>query len=139
MQKGVKMWQNSATFWRSNNFPGVSTFSPASEGPQNGGKLTRMDILEFRCINGPGLIWRNLVDWSLDGRTLNQWGFMAEVDNKNYPSLFGLYQICFWWNTSGYRLQIKEVLQMALLRELRDCVVLQYLCLDFCKGGSLHI
>ena len=42
--------------WRSNAFQGGSTFSQASEGPQNGGKTTGMDIPEFRDINGPVLM-----------------------------------------------------------------------------------
>ena len=48
---------------RSINFPGLSKFNGASEGPQNGGKMTGMDLLEFRDINGPdpmpkyGAIW----------------------------------------------------------------------------------
>ena len=53
MQKCIKMCQNSATYWPSNNFPGGSIFSRVSEGPQNGGKTTGMDIPEFRDINGP--------------------------------------------------------------------------------------
>ena len=36
----------------SNDFPGGSELTRASEGPQNGSKMTRMDILEFRDING---------------------------------------------------------------------------------------
>ena len=52
----AKMCQNSATFWRSNDFPGGSKFSRASEGYQNGGKTTRMDIPEFRDIKGPALM-----------------------------------------------------------------------------------
>ena len=47
---------------RSNNFPGGSEFTWASEAPQNGGKMNEMDILEFRDINGPapkGEIWTN--------------------------------------------------------------------------------
>ena len=48
---------------RSIDFPGLSEFNRASEGPQNGGKMTGMDLLEFRDINGPdpmpkyGAIW----------------------------------------------------------------------------------
>ena len=38
---------------RSIDFPGLSEFNRASEGPQNGGKMTGMDILQFRDINGP--------------------------------------------------------------------------------------
>ena len=34
------------------DFPGLSKFNRASEGPQNGGKMTGMDVLEFRDING---------------------------------------------------------------------------------------
>ena len=43
----------------SNDLPGGSEFTQASEGPQNGGKMTGMDLLEFRDINGPknGAIW----------------------------------------------------------------------------------
>ena len=37
---------------RSIAFPGMSEFNRASEGPQNGGKMTGMDVLEFRDING---------------------------------------------------------------------------------------
>ena len=33
--------------------PGCSEFTPASGGPQKGGKMTGMDILEFRDIDGP--------------------------------------------------------------------------------------
>ena len=47
MTKWVKMWQ---TFV---DFPGGSEFTRASGGPQNGGKMTGMDILEFTDINGP--------------------------------------------------------------------------------------
>ena len=36
----------------SNDLPGGSEFTQASEGPQNGGKMTGMGILEFRDING---------------------------------------------------------------------------------------
>ena len=35
------------------DFPGMSEFNRASEGPQNGGKMTGIDLLEFRDINGP--------------------------------------------------------------------------------------
>ena len=38
------MWQQ---------FVGPSTFPGAQNLPQNGGKMTGMDILEFRDINGP--------------------------------------------------------------------------------------
>ena len=51
--KNAKMRKNLATIWRSNNFPGGSEFPRASEGPQNCGKKTGLDILEFRDINGP--------------------------------------------------------------------------------------
>ena len=34
-------------------FQGGSDFTRATERPQNGGKMTGMDILEFRDINGP--------------------------------------------------------------------------------------
>ena len=43
--------------------PRGSEFTRASEGPQNGGKMTGMDVLEFKDINGPdpmpkyGAIW----------------------------------------------------------------------------------
>ena len=47
------MRQNVATNYWSIDFPGGSEFSPSSEGLQNGGKMTGMDILEFRDINGP--------------------------------------------------------------------------------------
>ena len=51
--KNAKMSQNVATIFRSINFPGGSEFTWLSGGPQNGGKMTGMDILEFRDINGP--------------------------------------------------------------------------------------
>ena len=38
---------------RSIDFPRGSEFTLASGGPQNGGKITGMDILEFRGINEP--------------------------------------------------------------------------------------
>ena len=37
-------------------FPVGSDFTHASDGHQNGGKKTGMDILEFRDINGPALM-----------------------------------------------------------------------------------
>ena len=59
MQKCVKLCQNSEIFWRSNDFPGGSKISWASEGPQKGGKTTGMDIPEFRDINGPAPMPKN--------------------------------------------------------------------------------
>ena len=47
------MHQNLEKCWRSSELPGGSEFTRASEEPQNGGKMTGMDILEFRDINGP--------------------------------------------------------------------------------------
>ena len=44
------------------NFPGGSEFNRESEKPLKGAKMTVMDILEFRDINGPdpkGLTWTN--------------------------------------------------------------------------------
>ena len=52
MPKCVKIWKNLGNFWRSSNFQGGSEFTRASEGPQNVGKMTGMDVLEFRDING---------------------------------------------------------------------------------------
>ena len=46
------MRQNMANNFRSIDFPRGSEFTWAPEGPQNGGKMTGMDILEFRDING---------------------------------------------------------------------------------------
>ena len=45
--------QKLENFRLSIDFTGGSEYTRASEGPQNGGKMTRMDILEFRDINGP--------------------------------------------------------------------------------------
>ena len=42
-----------AKICRSINFLGGSEFTRAPGGPQNGGKMTGMEILEFRDINGP--------------------------------------------------------------------------------------
>ena len=48
---------------RSINFPGLSEFNRSSEGPQNGGKMAGMELLEFRDNNRPdpmpkyGAIW----------------------------------------------------------------------------------
>ena len=53
MQKLVKLYENVATICWSIDFPGGSEFTLASGGPQNGGKMTGMDILEYRDINGP--------------------------------------------------------------------------------------
>ena len=53
MQKCVKMRQNVANICRSINFPDGSEFPRAPGGPQNGGKITVMDTLEFKDINGP--------------------------------------------------------------------------------------
>ena len=49
----------------------VSKFSWASEGPQNGGKTTGMDIPEFRDINGLAPTPKNgaigqIVTWGVD-------------------------------------------------------------------------
>ena len=52
MTKCVKMCQNVANICRSIGFLGGSEFTRASGGPQNGGEMTGMDILEFRDING---------------------------------------------------------------------------------------
>ena len=50
---------------RSNNFPARgSEFIWASEGPQNGGKMTGMDILEFRDINSLALMPKYGEIWS---------------------------------------------------------------------------
>ena len=46
------MSQNFENNCQSNDFPGWLEFSQASEGPQNVGKKTRMDILVYRDING---------------------------------------------------------------------------------------
>ena len=35
------------------SFPGGSEFNRSSEGPLKGAKMTVMDILEFRDMNGP--------------------------------------------------------------------------------------
>ena len=53
MAKCVKIWKNLENFWRSNDFQVGSDFTRASEGPQNGGKMTGIDLLEFKDINGP--------------------------------------------------------------------------------------
>ena len=56
------MRQKLAKFWRTIDFPGVSEFDQESEEPQQGAKMTVMDILEFRDINGQapkGKIWTN--------------------------------------------------------------------------------
>ena len=47
------MCQNVTQICQTIDFPGGSEFTRASGGPQNGGKMTGMDILEFRDINGP--------------------------------------------------------------------------------------
>ena len=39
--------------WWSNDFLGGSEFTRVSDRAQKGGKMTGMDILEFRDINGP--------------------------------------------------------------------------------------
>ena len=49
----TKMRQHVAKICRSINFPGDSIITWAPGGPQNGGKMTWMDILEFRDISGP--------------------------------------------------------------------------------------
>ena len=52
-------------------FPGVSEFNHSSEGPQQGAKMTVMDILEFRDMNGPapmpksGVMRSNKVRWAI--------------------------------------------------------------------------
>ena len=53
MAKCVKIWEKLVKFWQSRDFQGGSEFIWASEGPQNGGKMAGMDILEFRDINEP--------------------------------------------------------------------------------------
>ena len=45
--------QKLATFWGSIDFPGGSELNRSAEGPLNGAKMTVMDKLEFRDINGP--------------------------------------------------------------------------------------
>ena len=50
------MRQNVGKICRSIGFPGDSEFTRASGGPQNGGKITGMDILELSDINGPALM-----------------------------------------------------------------------------------
>ena len=57
-----------SAFCRSNNFPGGSEFTRASEGHQNGGKMTGMDVLEFRDINGPNLMPKYGAIWSIGSR-----------------------------------------------------------------------
>ena len=44
--------QKLATFWWSIDFPGGSELNRSAEGPLKGAKMTVMDILEFRDING---------------------------------------------------------------------------------------
>ena len=53
MPKCVTIWRKSEKRWGASVFQGGSEFTWASEGPQNGGKMTGMDLLEFRDINGP--------------------------------------------------------------------------------------
>ena len=53
MPKCVKICPNVAKICRSIDFPGVSEFTRASGGPQKGGKMTGMEILEFRDIKQP--------------------------------------------------------------------------------------
>ena len=50
------MRQNLSNIWWSNDFPGGSELTWASEEPQNGGKMIRTDKLEFRDINEPSLM-----------------------------------------------------------------------------------
>ena len=59
MQKCVKIPHNPATFGQTNDFPGGSKISQASERPQNGGKMTGMDIPEIKDINRPALMPKN--------------------------------------------------------------------------------
>ena len=57
--KNDKMRQNLGNFWPYIDFQGGSEFSRASEGPQNGGKMTGMGIPEFIDINGPAPMPKN--------------------------------------------------------------------------------
>ena len=68
MAKCVKIWKNLGNFWRSSDFQGGSEFTRASEGPQNGGKMTGMDVLEFRDINGPDPMPKYGTIWSIGAR-----------------------------------------------------------------------
>ena len=45
--------------WWSNDFPGESEFTWVSDRAKKGGKMTGMDILEFRDIDWPALIPKN--------------------------------------------------------------------------------
>ena len=45
-----------------------SEFTRASERPQNGGKMTVMDLLEFRNINGPDPMPKYGAIWSIGSR-----------------------------------------------------------------------
>ena len=68
MPKCVKIWNKLEKCWRSSDFPGGSEFTRASEGPQNGGKMTGMDVLEFRDINGPDPMPKYGAIWSIGSR-----------------------------------------------------------------------
>ena len=58
------------TYW-SIGFAGRSEFSRSSEGPLQGAKMTVMNILEFRDMNGPapmpksGVMRSNMVQWAI--------------------------------------------------------------------------
>ena len=47
------MREKLATFWKTIDFPGMSEFNRKPKEPLQGAKMTVMDILEFRDINGP--------------------------------------------------------------------------------------
>ena len=51
--KNTKLRKKLAIFWQSIDFPGGSELNLSTEGPLKGAKITVMDILEFRDINGP--------------------------------------------------------------------------------------
>ena len=56
------MYQKLAIFCRTIDFPGASEFNSQSEKPLQGAKMTVMDILEFRDMNGlapKAEIWTN--------------------------------------------------------------------------------
>ena len=63
--KNAQMCQNLANIWRSIDFPGGSQFILASEGPQKGGKMTVMDLLEFRDIYVPDLMPKYGAIWAI--------------------------------------------------------------------------
>ena len=69
--KIAKMRHNLAKIWLSIVFPGELEFNHSSEGPLQGAKMTVMDMLEFRDINGPapmqksGVMRSNKVRWAI--------------------------------------------------------------------------